>query len=98
MKNKKGRLQDRRFFLSFLAGSVIQAIGRIKFEDSWRIGNQFEVGNSHQRLQNIPEINVIIILGERVDQVPLDVGKVPIGGVHLRCRQSLGGWGSKIGL
>ena len=49
-----------------MAGSVIQATGRTDFEDGLWIGNQSEVGNSLQRVCNIPENKGIIVL---VDQV-----------------------------
>ena len=45
-----------------VAGSVIQATGRMDFEDGPRIGNQSEDKHSLQRVRIIPENKGIIVL------------------------------------
>ena len=62
-----------------MAGSVIQATGRTDFQDGPRIGNQSEAGNSLQRVRTIPEnnLNAMIVLGGRMDQVPPGADESP---------------------
>ena len=60
-----------------MAGSVIQATGRTDFEDGPRIGNQYEGGNSLQRVCTIPENKGIVVLRGGVDKVPLGADESP---------------------
>ena len=61
-----------------LTGDVIQAIGKVDFGDSPRIGNQSEAKNSHRKIHFKHKINATIVLWDRVSQIPTGADKFSI--------------------
>ena len=56
--------------LGYVAGPVIQATRRMGFENGPNTRNQLEVRNGLKKVRTVPEINVTIDLGSRLNQIP----------------------------
>jgi len=59
MRNESYATNKKFVCLGSVAGSVIQATGRMDFEDDLRTGIKLKVRNSLHSVRTIPEINMV---------------------------------------